>query len=310
MTARPGDAVSFSATASGVPAPGIQWQVKAPGDSAFSNIPGANSGTYSFTAQRSDSGKLYRALFSNGYAPNALTIAVGLSVTGATSNDLDGDGRSDPLVWRGSTGESLWAGSSSLSSTSAPVQFGSQALGDKVLSGDIDGDGVIDLVVWRPSDGTWYWLTSSTSYATGSHGQKQWGNQALGDVPLLADMDADGRSNMVLWRGSTGTWFWLTSSSGYNYASFGTKQWGNSAFGDIPLVGDFDGDRRADLAVWRSANGWWYWLTSTTATNTAPPGSGNGAMLSSATSRSSGTSTAIASPISWSGVRPRGLGSG
>jgi hypothetical protein len=28
------------------------------------------------------------------------------------------------------------------------------------------------------------------------------------------------------------------------------------------MLGDFDGDRRADIAVWRPATGEWFWLTS------------------------------------------------
>jgi hypothetical protein len=78
---------------------------------------------------------------------------------------------------------------------------------------DIDGDGASDLVVWRASTGTWYWLTSSTAYNYAQAGVKQWGNQSAGDVPLVGDLDGDGKSEFVVWRASTGTWFWLTSAS-------------------------------------------------------------------------------------------------
>jgi hypothetical protein len=60
-----GEEVSFSAEASGDPIPTIQWQVSINGGLSFSDIPGATSNPLSFTAQRTDSGKLYRAVFTN-----------------------------------------------------------------------------------------------------------------------------------------------------------------------------------------------------------------------------------------------------
>jgi hypothetical protein len=35
------------------------------------------------------------------------------------------------------------------------------------------------------------------------------------DTPLVGDIDGDGKGDFVVWRRSTGTWFWLTSSNGY-----------------------------------------------------------------------------------------------
>jgi len=178
--------------------------------------------------------------------------------------DLDGDRRTDPLVWRSSTGTWYWLSSVNgmTNASAASVQFGDATLGDVPMSGDVDGDRIADLVIWRASTGTWQWVTSSTGYSTAAAHSKQWGNAQLGDVPMLADIDGDELSDLVVWRASTGTWFWLTSSTGYDVASYGAKQWGNQTLGDVPIIGDFDGDRRADLAVWRASTGTWYWLTS------------------------------------------------
>jgi hypothetical protein len=173
--------------------------------------------------------------------------------------DVDGDGRADPIVWRASTGTWYWLTSSTgYSYASAGArQWG--ASGDKPFAADVDGDGKMDLVVWRPSTGTWYWLTSTTGYSYAASGARQWGNQALGDMPLTGDLDGDGLADLIVWRGSSGVFEWLTSADGYRSAD--SRSWGNRALGDVPAVADMDGDRKGDLAVWRASTGTWFWLT-------------------------------------------------
>ena len=197
----------------------------------------------------------------------AESIAVGAPAQRRpVGGDLDGDGLPELIVWRAPTGTWYWLPSSSgyNAANAASKQWGNQPLGDVPLLADIDGDGVSDLIVWRASTGTWYWLTSSTGYDYAAASSKQWGNQGLGDVPMLADIDGDGRADLVVWRASTETFYWLTSSTGYDYASAGSKAWSTQASGDVPKIGDFDGDGRADLAIWRSSTNTWSWVTSST----------------------------------------------
>jgi hypothetical protein len=60
----------------------------------------------------------------------------------------------------------------------------------------------------------------------------------------------------TVWRASNG--YWLVR---YQDGSSWSRQWGAS--GDVPLVGDVDGDGAGDLIVWRPSNGYWYVLNST-----------------------------------------------
>jgi hypothetical protein len=90
---------------------------------------------------------------------------------------------------------------------------GSENAGDGPFIGDIDGDRKAELVVWRASPGTWFWLPSTAGYDYAGAQSKQWGNQTLGDIPALPDLDGDGKADLTLWPASTGTWFCLTSGA-------------------------------------------------------------------------------------------------
>ncbi len=79
QTVAAGATVSFTAQASGKPAPSVQWQSLAPGGT-WTQVSGATSTTLSFTATADKSGDQYRAVFTNRYG-SATTSAATLTVT-------------------------------------------------------------------------------------------------------------------------------------------------------------------------------------------------------------------------------------
>jgi|GEM_PF-938954 len=89
QTVNSGNSVSFVAAASGFPAPTVQWQRSTDGGGSFTNIAGATSTTYTFTAASGDNGNKYRAVFTNstGSATStAATLTVNTAPTISSSN--------------------------------------------------------------------------------------------------------------------------------------------------------------------------------------------------------------------------------
>jgi Subtilase family/WD40-like Beta Propeller Repeat len=64
--------------------------------------------------------------------------------------------------------------------------------------------------------------------------------------PFVVDLDGDRRSNIAVWRPTSGAWLVRGSATSY----YGLQ-------GDVPLPGDYDGDPAADLAVFRPPSGGW-----------------------------------------------------
>jgi hypothetical protein len=74
-----GQSASFSAAATGNPTPTIKWQ-SSNDNSSWTDIPGATSTTYSFTASAGDNGMHYRAVFENSLGTaetNSASLIVG-----------------------------------------------------------------------------------------------------------------------------------------------------------------------------------------------------------------------------------------
>jgi FG-GAP-like repeat len=192
----------------------------------------------------------------------------------AVATDFDDDGRSDPAVFRPSTGTWWILGSQSGYTESFIAQMGTAGMFP--MPGDYDGDNRLDLVVYNPVGhfggalaGNWSVRYSSNGYDTSTQTLRAFPHSYEGytpqDVPLLADFNGDGRPDFVTFRGATGEWAvyptdwrfpWRLREEFPAGEYNGHWQWGQP--GDVPVPGDFDGDRFAELAVWRPSNGLWF----------------------------------------------------
>ena len=79
QTADAGQPATFTAAGSGNPVPSVQWQVSTDGGTTFNDILGATSPTYTVTAEPSEGGNQYQAVFTNSIGtattdPASLTV--------------------------------------------------------------------------------------------------------------------------------------------------------------------------------------------------------------------------------------------
>jgi subtilisin family serine protease len=181
-----------------------------------------------------------------GQAPAAATPGAGyIPVAG----DFDGNGVGDIMWYGGASVTWIWYGQHGGGFVVAGT--GPVAASYRAVAGDFDANGKTDVLWWDWRGGRdWTWMS-------------QGGNTFSADIgseldapytPTVGDFDGDGRDD-ILWylAGAKQTsWLW----TGYNGWQFTGQAYEvtNSSTVFVPVAGDFDGNRRADI-YWYGSGG-------------------------------------------------------
>ena len=228
-----------------------------------------NDGDSEFAIYRTDLNSSYQSnLFLLGFPgfPSQQMITFGLNTDDPTVvGDYSGDGKADAAVFRCNPNDPVgtqcyWIYRSSEIGLHNWIPWGTvyaPGKADIAAPGDYDGDGKNDFAVRRltnpndPNSQTAFYILRS------SDGGTEYRAFGLGtDRIVKGDFDGDRKTDLCVVRnsqtqGAQMYWFIRYSSTGTDafYIPWGLGR--SSAVGDYFAPGDYNGDGRTDIAIWR-----------------------------------------------------------
>jgi Putative binding domain, N-terminal/PQQ enzyme repeat len=194
--------------------------------------------------------------------PDSLFALGGIAGDIPITGDWNGDGRAKAGIYRSANGLFIldYDGDGQLTATDKVYNFGvGTQQGDIPVVGDWNGDGRTKIGVFRQG---FFWILDTNGNGIFEQDVDQsiaFGGVA-GDVPIVGDWNGDGRSKLGLFRQG---FFWILDYNGNGVVDNVNQAGGDKSFalgglnGDVPVVGDWNGDGRAKPGIFRLG---FYWV--------------------------------------------------
>jgi hypothetical protein len=208
---------------------------------------------------------LFRPSTATWYIRNSSTGGETIRQHGATGDqpvpaDYDGDGKADLAV---RTAGFAWSILRSRDGQTTNTQFG--APGDRAVPADYDGDAITDVAYFHDADCTWHIQRSSDHRVAV---ETITGGPWLADEVAVGDLDGDHKSDFAYFRYS---WIDTFQNLDWHYRLTGGSTSTKTHFMArglqyhwTPLTGDFDGNGKDDLVLYRSEGSQWEFQTAGT----------------------------------------------
>ncbi len=177
------------------------------------------------------------------------------------SGDWNGSGSTKVGIYRPSNGLFIldYDGDGQFTAADKAYDLGvGVEAGDIPLVGDWNGDGKTKVGLFRQG---FFWILDTNGDGVFQQGVDQtfaFGGVA-GDLPVVGDWNGDGKSKLGLFRQG---FFWILDYNGNGLIDNVNQTGGDKAFayggiaGDVPVVGDWNGDGKSKVGVFRDGFFW------------------------------------------------------
>ena len=162
--------------------------------------------------------------------------------------------RPDGTLWYYQNG-----GSSTPYTTPSQIGLGGWQVFDRLLFADVNGDARADIVATKPDGTLWYYQNNGTALPYSGPAQIGLGGWQHFDRLLLADVNGDGRADIVATKPDGTLWYYQNNGTAQPFSGpvqIGLGGW--QAFNRLYLA-DVNGDGRADIVATMPDGTLWYY---------------------------------------------------